>query len=68
MFLGLGAIVRNLDAAGLTAAADLHLRLDNTGVSDFVRRVDRFVHRAGRATGRHGHAMAREQLFSLIFE
>ena len=68
MLLRLRPVLRQLDAAGLAAASDLHLRLDDAGVSNLVSGVDSFVHRARRTTGRHGHAVAGKELFSLIFE
>ena len=48
--LGLGAVLGDLDAAGLAAASDLHLRLDDAGIADLVGGGDGLLH--GRRRGR----------------
>ena len=66
--LGLLAVGGDLDAAGLAAAADQDLRLDDAGIAELVGGGDRLLDRGGgRALG-HRHAVAREQLLALIFE
>ena len=59
---------RELDAAGLAAAADLHLRLHHDRVADAVGGGDRVVDRRDRLAGRHGDAVPREELLALVFE
>ena len=55
-----------LDAAGLAAPADLHLRFDDDRVADLVGGRDRGVDRLHCLARRHGDAVAREQLLALI--
>jgi hypothetical protein len=57
-----------LDAAGLAAAADLHLRLDDDRVVQGVRHVDRFVDGGGVAARGNGDPVAGEELLALVFE
>src|SRR4051794_32822675 len=64
----LGLVARQLDAAGLAAAADAHLGLDRARIADLVRRGDGIVDRLGVLSLRHGNAVAGEELFSLILE
>jgi hypothetical protein len=66
--LGLVAVVGHLDAAGLAAAADQDLRLDDARVADPVRRGDRLLERGGRGARRHRDAVTGEELLALIFE
>ena len=68
VLLGLHAVLGHLDAAGLAAAADLHLRLDDAGVADLVGRRDGLLDGGGRSAGGDGHSMAGEQLLALVFE
>ena len=68
MLLGLVAVLRDLDAAGLAAAADLHLRLDHARVADLVGGGDRLVDGPGRRAGGHGDTVAREELLALVLE
>ena len=68
MLLGLGAVLGDLDAAGLAAAADQHLRLDHAGVADLVGGGDRLLDGGGGRAGRHGDAVAREELLALVLE
>ena len=53
VLLGLAAVLRDLDAAGLAAAADQHLRLDHARVADLVGGGDRLLdgRRPARRTG-----------------
>ena len=64
----LGGVVGQLDAAGLAAAADLHLGLDHDGVAGGVGLRDRFVDRRRNATRRHRDVVAGEVLLALILE
>jgi hypothetical protein len=57
-----------LDAAGLAAPADLHLRLHHDGIADTVRGGDRVVDGPDRFTRGHGDAEPREQLLALVLE
>ena len=65
---GLGLVGGELHAAGLAAAADQHLGLDDDRIADLVRRGD------GVLDGRHGlavgdpQAVAGEQLLALVLE
>ena len=69
VLLGLGAVLGDLDAAGLAAAADQHLRLDDAGVADLVGGRDGLVDAWWRARrSGHGNAVAGEQLLALVFE
>ena len=68
VLLGLGAVLGELDAAGLAAAADQHLRLDDARVADLLGGRDGLVDgRRGRAV-RDRDPVAGEELLSLIFE
>ena len=58
----------DLDAAGLAAAADQHLRLDHAGVADLVGGGDRLLDGGGGRPGGHRDAVAREQLLALVLE
>ena len=49
VLLGLGRVVGELDAAGLAAAADQHLGLDDARVADLVGGGDGLLDRAGAA-------------------
>ena len=68
MLLGLGAVLGDLDAAGLAAAADLHLRLDDAGVADLVGRGDGLLDGGGGGAVGHRHPVAGEELLALVFE
>ena len=68
MLLCFVAVLGDLDAAGLAASTDLHLRLDDARVADLVRGVDRVVDRLGRKTLGDRNAMAREELLALVLE
>jgi hypothetical protein len=61
-------VLRDLDAAGLAAAADLDLRLDGTGEADVLRGGDGLVDRARRASVWDGDSVTGKQLLALIFE
>ena len=66
--LGLLAVLRDLDPAGLPAAADLHLRLDDAGVADLVGGGDGLLDGGGGGAAGHRHPVAGEQLLALVFE
>ena len=66
--LGVVGVVGELDAAGLAAAADLDLRLDDDGRGDLARDRLRLLGRLGDATGEHGHAVRGEQVTRLVLE
>ena len=68
MLLGLGAVLGDLDAAGLAAAADLHLRLDDAGIADLVGGGDGLLDGRGRGAAGHRHPVPGEELLALIFE
>ena len=68
MLARLVAVLGELDAAGLAAAADLHLRLDDARVADLVGRLDGLVDRGRRGAGRDGDAVAGEELLALVLE
>ena len=61
-------VVGELDATGLAAAADLHLRLDHDGVPRSLGGRDGFVDRVGDAARRHRDVVAGEVLLALILE
>ena len=66
--LGLVGVVRELDAAGLAAAADLDLGLDHDGEAELLGSLARLLRRGRMATLRHGHAVLGEELLALVFE
>ena len=68
VLLGLAAVLGDLDAAGLAAAADQHLRLDHARVADVVGGGDRLLDGRRGGAGRHRDAVAREQLLALVLE
>ena len=68
MLLGLFAVLSHLDAAGLPAAADLHLRLDDAGISDLVSRRDGLLDGGRGSAAGHWDPVAGEQLLALVFE
>ena len=68
VLLGLVAVLGDLDAAGLAAAADLHLRLDHARVADLLGGRDGLADR-GRGLARGDRdTVASEQLLALVFE
>ena len=58
---------RELHAAGLAAAAHLHLGLDHNRVAGGLRLFDRLVHRVSHPAGRDGDAETGEVLLALVF-
>ena len=68
MLLGLLAVLGDLDAAGLAAAADEDLRLDDAGVADLVGGGHGLLDGGGGRALRDGHAVAGEELLALVFE
>ena len=69
---GVGAhlvgVVGELDAAGLAAAADLHLRLDDHRVAGRLGRGDRLVDGVGDAARGDRDVVAGEVLLALVLE
>ena len=69
---GVGAhlvgVVGELDAAGLAAAADLHLGLDHDRVAGLVGLGHRLVDGLGDAARAHRDAVAGEVLLALVLE
>ena len=59
---------RELDAAGLAAAAHLHLRLHDDRVADLVGGRDRGVDGLDRLTRRDRDVVLREELLALVLE
>ena len=60
------ASLAQLDAAGLAAAAHLHLRLDHHRVADAIGDRDGVIDRGHRLAGRYGDPVAREELLALV--
>ena len=61
-------VLGDLDAAGLAAAADQHLRLDRAGVANPLRGRHRLLDGLGDLATRHGDPVLGEQLLALILE
>ena len=61
-------VAGELDAAGLAATADLHLRLDDDGVAHALGDRDGLVDRVRDAARRHRDAEAREVLLALVLK
>ena len=61
-------VVGELDAAGLAAAADLHLGLDDDRVAGGLGLGDGLVDGDGDAAGAHRDAVAGEVLLALVLE
>ena len=66
VLLGLVGGLRDLDAAGLAAAADLDLRLDDDDPADALGRGPRLLRRRGDLAGEHGHAVLLEHVSRLV--
>ena len=66
--LGLGAVLGELDPAGLAAPADQHLGLDHDRVAELLGGLDGLVHGRRVAAVGHGDAVLREELLALVFE
>ena len=62
------AVLRDLDAAGLAAAADLDLSLDDARVADLLGRLHGGLDGVGDSSFWDGNPMPGEQLLSLVFE
>ncbi len=62
----LALVVGELDAAGLPAAADLHLRLHGDGVADRGAGLDGLVDRRRQLGRRRGDARVREDALGLV--
>ena len=58
----------DLDAAGLAAAADLHLGLDHARIADLLGRLDGGFDGVGDPPFGYGDPVAGEELLSLILE
>ena len=65
---GLAGVGRQLHAAGLAAAAHLHLRLDDDLTPDLAGDRLRLLRRLGDATGKHGDTVGSQQVTSLVLE
>jgi hypothetical protein len=57
-----------LHAAGLSAAADLHLRLDHDGLADLLGDGLRILRGVGHPARRRRYVVLGEQFFRLVFE
>ena len=68
VLVGLGAVLGDLDAAGLAAASDQNLRLDGHRVAELFGGGVGLISGCRVASFGNGKAMTREQFFSLIFE
>ena len=68
MLLDLGAVLGELDAARLAAAADQHLGLDDDRVAELLGGLDGLGGGCGRAPLGYGNAVLLEELLSLVFE
>ena len=66
--LRLRRVLGDLDAARLSAAADLDLRLDHAGVADRLGGLDRLLDAGGRLALGHGNVVPREQQLALVFQ
>jgi len=61
-------VTGEFDATGLTATADLHLRLDDDRIAHAFRDGNSLVNGVGDVAGRHGDAVAREVPLALILK
>ncbi|VXB31501.1 Predicted hydrolase or acyltransferase (Modular protein) (fragment) [Curtobacterium sp. 8I-2] len=68
VFEGLVRGLRDLDAAGLAATADLHLRLDDHDAADLLGRRLRLLGGVGDDPLQHGDAVGLEEVPGLILE
>jgi hypothetical protein len=68
MGLCLVAVVGNLDAAGLSASPDLHLRLHDDGVAELLGGLAGLLRGHGNTAFGHGDAVLGEQLLALVLE
>ncbi len=68
MLLGLGAVIRELDAACLATAPDQHLRLDYAGVAELLGGGRRLLDRLGGPALRYGNSVLGEELLALVLE
>ena len=68
LLAGLGRVLGQLDAAGLAAAADLHLGLDDHGAADLGGGRLGLGRRPGDLAARDGHPVLGEQLLRLMLE
>ncbi len=64
--LGLLGGRRDLDPAGLAAAADLDLRLDDDDAADALGRGPRLLRSRGHLAGEHGYAVLLEHVARLV--
>src|SRR5262249_27477495 len=61
-------VAAELDAAGLAAAAGMHLRLHDPALAaDLAGAIGGLLRAIGEAAARHGHTELREQLLGLVF-
>jgi len=63
-----GLVRGELDAAGLAAAADQDLRLDDDRVADIGRRSDGLLDGVSHLSRRHAQSVAGEQLLALVLQ
>ena len=68
VLLDLAAILGQLDAAGLAAAADQHLRLDDDGIAELVGGGERLVDGLRGLPVGNGNAVLGEELLALVLE
>src|SRR3954453_17701018 len=66
--LGLLRTVGQLDTAGLAAATDLHLRLDDDTLTDVTRDALGLLRGLGDAAGKYGHTVRGQQITGLVLE
>jgi hypothetical protein len=64
--LGAGGIVGELHAAGLSPAAGQHLRLDDDGAAELLRRRARFLRSGGKAPVGDRDPDAAEEILALV--
>ena len=66
--LGLVRVVRDLDAAGLAATADLDLRLDDDGAAELLGCRSYFFWGVGDDAGKYRHRIGLKKVPGLVLE